>query len=326
MTPRVFAYVRTDKSSFAESAAELAGAAKKIDPSLPLTAVVTGFGVEFDKACNDLRAVFQEVWRVAYPSLLHATPELACEALTRVLPKDSVVLLWHDDFGIDIGPGLSVKCNAAYVADVVGIEHLERATLKVVCQEFGGQLSTHVTCDLSTGAVITIRPGAFRTEAPVPLSGTILDRQVVIPERRTRKYLATLPAPTGDVDITKYDVLVSVGRGMQKQENIAVAKELADEIGAAVSCSRPVVDANWLDKSRQVGTSGKTVKPKVYVACGISGQFQHLAGIKGNPFIIAINKNPKAPIFAVADVGVVADVLELLPALTAKVREAHVVR
>jgi len=126
---------------------------------------------------------------------------------------------------------------------------------------------------------------------------------------------------TSDVDITKHAVLVSVGRGIQEKDNIAIAKELAEALGAAVSCSRPVVDAKWLQKSRQVGSSGKTVKPKVYLACGISGAFQHLAGIKGNPFIIAINKNSKAPIFQVADVGIVDDILEFLPELTSKVQE-----
>jgi electron transfer flavoprotein alpha subunit len=120
-------------------------------------------------------------------------------------------------------------------------------------------------------------------------------------------------------------VLVSIGRGIQEQNNVAIAQELADVLGAVVSCSRPVVDAKWMDKSRQVGTSGKTVKPKVYIACGISGAFQHLAGLKGSPFIIAINKNPKAPIFQVADVGVVADLLEFLPILTEKTREARCV-
>jgi electron transfer flavoprotein alpha subunit len=116
-----------------------------------------------------------------------------------------------------------------------------------------------------------------------------------------------------------------VGRGIQEQDNISLAEELAEALGAAVSCSRPVVDAKWLEKSRQVGSSGKTVKPKVYLACGISGAFQHLAGIKGSPFIIAINKNPKAPIFQVADVGIVDDLLEFLPEFTNKVRELHLV-
>jgi len=129
----------------------------------------------------------------------------------------------------------------------------------------------------------------------------------------------TITAETGDVDITKEPVLVSVGRGIQEKDNIAIAEELAAAMGAAVSCSRPVVDAKWLPKSRQVGSSGQTVKPKIYLACGMSGSFQHLAGLKGNPFIVAINKNPKAPIFQVADVGIIADILEFLPELSNKV-------
>jgi electron transfer flavoprotein alpha subunit len=136
-----------------------------------------------------------------------------------------------------------------------------------------------------------------------------------------RRYLETVVAKAGDVDITKHDVLVSIGRGIQEQDNIAMAQELAETLGGAVSCSRPVVDAKWLDKSRQVGSSGQTVRPKVYMACGISGSFQHLAGLKGSPFIIAINKNPKAPIFQVADVGIVTDMLEFMPELTKKLRE-----
>ena len=101
--------------------------------------------------------------------------------------------------------------------------------------------------------------------------------------------MQTIVAEAGDVDISKEPVLVSIGRGIQEADNVAIAQELAEAMGAVVSCSRPVVDAKWMEKSRQVGSSGQTVKPKVYLACGISGSFQHLAGIKGNPFIVAIN-------------------------------------
>ena len=130
-----------------------------------------------------------------------------------------------------------------------------------------------------------------------------------------RRYIQVVEAEKGDVDITKSDVLVSVGRGIEDQENIELAEGLAQSMGAVVSCSRPIVDAKWLEKSRQVGTSGQTVKPKVYLACGISGSFQHMGGIKGAPFIVAINKNVKAPIFQVADYGLVADLFSALPEL-----------
>ncbi|MGZ4815068.1 MAG: electron transfer flavoprotein subunit alpha/FixB family protein [Terriglobales bacterium] len=324
MIPRILAYVRHYNGVLDDTAAELADVAKKIDPSSPLTALVTGVGPELETVCERLRALYQEVWKVANPALEHVDPEFATQVMRRVLPKDAVVVLAHDYFSIDVGPGLSVALNAAYVADVVGIEHLERTTLHVICQEFSGQFSTRVACDISGGAVITVRPGAFKVSDSVAFSGTVIDKSLEVPLLHSRrKYIETIRAAAGDVDITKYDVLVSVGRGIQKQENISIAKELADVLGAALSCSRPVVDAKWLDKSRQVGSSGKTVKPKVYLACGISGQFQHLAGLKGNPFIIAINKNPKAPIFQIADVGVVADILEFLPELTNKVSEEH---
>ena len=107
----------------------------------------------------------------------------------------------------------------------------------------------------------------------------------------------------------------------EDQDNIEIAEELAEAVGGVVSCSRPIVDAKWLEKSRQVGTSGQTVKPKVYMALGISGSFQHLGGLKGNPFIVAVNKNSKAPIFQVADVGVVEDLLDFVPVLTEKIQE-----
>ena len=183
-------------------------------------------------------------------------------------------------------------------------------------------VSAHVNCDISSGAVMTLRPGAFKAAENLSVPGTVLDKSAEVGALSSgRRYLETIVAETSDVDITKHAVLVSVGRGIQEKDNIGVAEELAEALGAAVSCSRPVVDAKWLQKSRQVGSSGKTVKPKVYLACGISGAFQHLAGIKGNPFIIAINKNSKAPIFQVADVGLVDDILEFLPELTNKVQE-----
>jgi electron transfer flavoprotein alpha subunit len=323
MIPRIFAYLRHNNGVIDDMATQLSVVAKKIDASAPLTALVTGFGPKFDEACDALRAIYQEVWKVSHPALEHANPESVGTILPKVLPKGSVVLLAHDHFGMDVGPWLSIKLNGAYVGDIINVEHLEGSTLRIICQEFGGQFHTHVACQISSGAVITVRPGVFKAGELVPLSGVVVNKSLDLPTAPQRRlFIGLITAPPGDLDITKFDVLVSVGRGIQKPENISIAEELAEQLGAAVSCSRPVVDAKWLDKSRQVGTSGATVKPKVYLACGISGQFQHLAGLKGNPFIIAVNKNPQAPIFQAADVGVVADILEFLPELTNKVREA----
>ncbi len=320
---RIFAYIVHKGGVADDSAAELAAAAKKIDATASPTAVVAGWGPELDTVCEGLRTSYAEIWKVANQAIAYPNAELVRKALVNILPKDSIVLVPHAHFGIDLSPGLSIKMNAAFVSDVLAIEGADGTALKLVRQEFGGQISAHVRCDTSSGAVLNLRPGTFKPLESVPLNGVIVDKSAEVGALAARRrYLETVVAEAGDVDITKHAVLVSVGRGIQEKDNIAIAQELADALGAAVSCSRPVVDAKWLPKSRQVGSSGQTVKPKVYMACGISGSFQHLAGIKGNPFIVAINKNPKAPFFQVADVGIVADILEFLPELTNKVREA----
>jgi electron transfer flavoprotein alpha subunit len=223
---------------------------------------------------------------------------------------------------MDLGPGLAVKLDAAYVADVMGIESVADSQAVLVRQEYGGMAHTHVRCDLSGGAVLTLRPGSFQTDEGGDAGGQVEDKSGEIGDLGTgRRFLEVVQAEAGDVDITKADVLVSIGRGIEDEENIELAQELAEAMGAVVSCSRPIVDAKWLEKARQVGTSGKTVKPKVYLALGISGSFQHLGGLKGSPFVVAVNKNPKAPIFQFADVGIVEDILEFMPALTEKLKE-----
>ncbi len=321
---QIFAYIVHKGGVAADSALELLAAAHKIDPTASPTAILTGWGADLDAACNALGAFYPEVWKIANEALAYPNAELIRKALQKVLPSNSIVLVAHEHFGIDLAPGLSIKTNSAFVSDVLGIAGVYGTNLNVVRQEFGGQVSTHVRCDISSGAVITIRPGAFKPAEVTSGSSRVVDKSNDVgPLAAGRRYLETVVAEAGDVDITKFNVLVSIGRGIQEKDNVAIAEELAEALGAAVSCSRPVVDAKWMEKSRQVGSSGKTVKPKLYMACGISGSFQHLAGIKGSPFLIAINKNPKAPIFQVADVGVVDDILEFLPELTNKVREAH---
>jgi electron transfer flavoprotein alpha subunit len=323
---KIFAYIEHKAGVADDSAAELAAAARKIDASAPPTAIVTGWGADLGAVCQALPGSYGEIWKIAQESLAYPNGELVRQALVKVLPPGSLVLVPHDHFGIDLAPGLAVKSNAAFVPDVLQIEAVQGTQVTMVRQEFGGQISTHVRCDISSGAVISIRPGAFKplNDADAGAApATVVDKSFAVGALTARRrYVGRVAAEAGDVDISKQPVLVSIGRGIQEKDNVGIAQELADALGAVVSCSRPVVDAKWMPKSRQVGSSGKTVKPKVYLACGISGSFQHLAGLKGSPFIVAINKNPKAPIFQVADVGIVADMLEFMPVLTEKVREA----
>lgn len=318
---RIFTYISHQDGVPNDSFGELAAAAGKIDPGCIPTAIVMGIGTKVEAVCAAVQNVYREVWKVSGEEFSYPNAELVRKAIAKIVPPGNIVLVSHDHFGIDLAPGLSIKLNAAFVPDALGIEEVDGNYLKLVRQEFGGQISAHVKCNISSGAVITIRPGAFKAAEPRS-AGLVVDKSADVGTVTSgRRFLEVIAAESSDVDITKHAVLVSVGRGIQEKDNIGIAEELAEALGAAVSCSRPVVDAKWLQKPRQVGSSGKTVKPKVYLACGISGAFQHLAGIKGNPLIIAINKNPKAPIFQVADVGIVDDILEFLPELTNKVQE-----
>ena len=319
---QIFSYILHKDGALDDTALELAAAAKKIDASATPTAIVVGTGDGLDAACSTAAASYGEVWKVANDAITYPDAEMIRKVLVNILPADSIVLLAHEHFGMDMAPGLSVKLDSALATDVVDIEGLDGATLKLVRQEFGGAVSAHVTCDVAQGAVLTLRPGSFAADEAQSAGGTVVDKSSDAGDLTAqRKFLEIVEAEAGDVDITKSEVLVSCGRGIEDEENLEIAFDLAKAMGADVSCSRPIVDAKWLPKARQVGTSGQTVKPKVYMACGISGSFQHMGGIKGNPFIIAINKNPKAPIFQVADVGIVADILEFLPELTEKIEE-----
>ncbi len=315
----IFVYIGHKNGVVDDAALELVNAAKKIDAGADMKAVVAGSGV--DDICNDMAASFKEVWKIDKDEIAYPDAEIIRGMLMNVLPGDAILLMAHDTFGMDLGPGLSVKMDSAYVADVVDFEGIEGSTLKVIREEFGGQVSSHVNCDVSSGGIITVRPGSFEPDESKSAGGSVVDKTGDAGDVSTkRKFLEVREAEVGEVDITKADVLVSIGRGIEDEENIETAQELAEAMGAVVSCSRPIVDAKWLEKSRQVGTSGQTVKPNVYMAMGISGSFQHLGGVKGG-YMIAVNKNPKAPIFQVADIGVVADILELMPELTEKIKE-----
>jgi len=325
MARQIFAYILHHEGVADDTALELITAASKIDPDAPVTAIVAGSGQELDTVANEVAAMYGEVWKIDNEALSYPNAEIIRGLLVRILPEDGIILIPHEHFGMDLSPGLSIKLDAVFVPDTVNIEGIVDDTLKAVREEYSGMVCTHMDCNISGGAVINVRPGAFQADESKRTSGQVIDKtEEAMAGGLTgggRRFLEVVEAEKGDVDITKSDVLISVGRGIEDEENLEIAFDLAKAMGAEVSCSRPIVDAKWLEKPRQVGSSGQTVKPKIYMACGISGSFQHLAGLKGNPFIIAINKNMKAPIFQVADIGIEADILDFLPELTEKIKE-----
>jgi len=232
-----------------------------------------------------------------------------------------LTLIGHTPWGMDLAPSLAVKLGLPIASDCVDIL-VEDGALKAMRQIYSGKLFSKVAFKPSPGYVITIRPGSFPVDKAGDRHGEALAMQTPsdIPEPR-KKFLEFTDSGAGETDISQADFLVSVGRGVGEKENIAIVKELADLMRAVISCSRPVVDKNWLPKFHQVGTSGKSVKPRIYLALGISGAFQHVAGITGAGTVIAVNKDRKAPIFRVADYGVADDLFKVVAALKEKVKK-----
>ena len=225
-----------------------------------------------------------------------------------------LTLIGHTSWGMDLAPCLSVKTGLPFAADCVDIL-LDDDRPKVIRQIYSGKLFSKVSFKESKGYLVTMRPGSFPPDKTDEREGEVVKRAVPDIPETGKQFVEFVDAGAGAVDIAQADLLISIGRGIGEEENVAVLKELAEKMGGVVSCSRPVVDKGWLPKYHQVGTSGKSVKPKVYLAFGISGAFQHVAGLSGAGTVIAVNKDKKAPIFRTADYGVVDDLFKIVEAL-----------
>lgn len=243
-------------------------------------------------------------------------------ALTSLLSehKPLLLLIAHSAYGMECAPRLSATLKWPLASDCIDIQ-AQDGSFEAVRKMYSDKVNARIGFRGAANVIATIRPGSF--PAPTEAGYDAQVRSIPSPlttEIQARKFVEFVEAAAGTVDITQAEILVSVGRGIGDAENIPLAEALAEAMGATLSCSRPVVDKKWLPKDRQVGTSGKTVKPKVYVALGISGAFQHAAGMKNSGTIIAVNKDPKAPIFDIADYGIVDDLFKIVPVLTAKAK------
>jgi len=231
----------------------------------------------------------------------------------------NIVLAPHTVNGLDYAPALASRLDYPLVTDAVALR-IDGDTLAVDREMYGSKVET--TLELPTErAFVTVRPGEWPPaegagDAEVRAFDTPIDESAI---RST--VTGYEEAAGGDVDITEADILVSVGRGIGEEENLDIIFDLAEALDATVSASRPIVDNGWLPPNRQVGQSGKVVTPDIYIAIGISGAVQHITGMKGADTIIAINNDPSAPIFDIADYGIIADLFEVVPELTKEVEE-----
>ena len=235
--------------------------------------------------------------------------------------KPVLTLIGSTSWGMELAPCLSVKTDLPLATDCIDIIPKDNAFI-AQRQMFNGKIFANVSFAKSDGCLLTMRAGVFSKDKIGDRKAEIIQKDFPATDIPVKKsFVEFVETAAGDVDISQADLLVSVGRGIGEEENISLIKEFAEALGGVVSCSRPIVDKNWLPKYLQVGTSGKSVSPKVYIAVGISGAFQHMAGTSGAGVIIAVNKDPKAPIFRTADYGIVDDLFKIVPVLKDKVLE-----
>jgi len=235
----------------------------------------------------------------------------------------SAILLPATNHGKELAPALAARLGSGLATDCIGLDYSESSGIKVERPVYGGKASSSLEFSGPEPVVITLRPNSFRFD-PVadPKEAPIIEYSPQWSELSRLLNLKELIKGAGSLDITEARIVVSGGMGMQGPENFHLLEELADVLGAAVGASRPVVDNGWRDYSSQVGQTGRTVGPDLYIACGISGAMQHLAGMSSSKCIVAINKDSNAPIFDVADYGIVGDVLQVLPILIRQFKNA----
>ncbi|MGA1846094.1 electron transfer flavoprotein subunit alpha/FixB family protein [Deferribacter abyssi] len=240
-------------------------------------------------------------------------PDVHKKLILQVVEKENpdYIVFIHSSYGWDLAPRIAAALKIGQVSEVV-----EVSDGQFVVPSCNAKLRRFVKPNTDKG-VITIQAGAFPPAEP---NGEPEVEEISIDLESNIEFVGYEEAEAKTVDLTKAEIIVSAGRGVGKPDNIPVIEELAKAFGGELGASRPVVDAGWVDHSRQVGTTGQTVAPKLYVACGISGAIQHLAGMKKSEFVLAINTDKDAPIGEVADVLVVADVMQFVPALTEKVK------
>lgn len=240
------------------------------------------------------------------------------EAVTQIIKtvNPKYVIVGHTYQVRDIFPKVSGKLRRPFVSDVTGFT-VENGSPVFLRQVFGAKLAAEVTVNNDGPVIVSFQSAAFQGEQAAAGSASVKEASVAISADQIKmRSEEPFQEDAGGVDLSSAEKIVSVGRGIGKEENIPLIKDLASALKAELACSRPIVDASWLPSTHQVGSSGQTVSPKLYLALGISGAIQHMVGMKGSKSIIAINKDPEAPIFEIADFGVVGDILEIVPKLT----------
>jgi electron transfer flavoprotein alpha subunit len=317
----ILAFAEQRDSKVKKSSYEAVSAARMLADQLggSCTALVVGSNVE--GVAGDLGAYgASRVIVVDSPKLEKHSNSAYAKVIAGVAAKEqaAIVVLPASQMGKDLAPRVAVKLNAGLASDCIALR-VENGDVIATRPVYAGKTLLDVKVKTPV-KLFTLRPNVFAA-ARNGQGAEVLKMEVPLEDTDFTSTVTQVSVATGRPDVTEADIIVSGGRGLKGPENFHLVEELADVLGAGVGASRAVVDAGWRPHDEQVGQTGKTVSPTMYVACGISGAVQHLAGMSSSKYIVAINKDKDAPIFQVADYGIVGDVLEILPELTAQLKQ-----
>ena len=289
-----------------------------------LVAVVLGENVE-SAAARAIACGADQVLLAQHPLLNTYNTDAYTAVMVELIQarRPAIVLYGATNNGRDVGPRVACALHTGLTADCTGLDIDEQGLLASTRPAFGGNLMATISCPQHRPQMSTVRPGVFkRPEEDEGRQGEIIPVEVKLEESMLRvKLLERVREVTEAVDLEGAEVIVSGGRGLKSAENFSLIRDLAAAMGGVVGASRAAVDAGWIPHAHQVGQTGKTVAPKIYVAVGISGAIQHLAGMSSSDTIIAINKDPDAPIFSVADYGIVGDLFQVVPEMVKALEE-----
>lgn len=321
MANKIIAILEQREGSLKKVSFETASVALKLgkDLNLEVEAIVVGGDVN---NLNDLSKYgISKIVHLKNNDLTNYSSSGYSEAISNYAKESGAVCLivGNTALGNDLAPRLAIRLNSACVMDCINLQ-VESNELVATRPVYAGKanLKVKLTSDVK---VFTIRPNVFKADLIDNVTALIEVKEISNPNLKSK--VVAFKKSEGKLDVAEADIIVSGGRGLKGPENFHLIEELADSLGAAVGASRAVVDAGWRPHREQVGQTGKTVSPSLYIACGISGAIQHLAGMSTSKYIVAINKDKDAPIFSVADYGIAGDVFDILPVLTVEIKKVR---
>ncbi len=319
MANKILAILEQREGLLKKVSFEAASTASKLAKELNLEVEAVVAGADVNNLNEISKYGISKVVHLKNSDFANYTSSGYTEAISNYAKEVNAVCLivGNTSLGNDLAPRLAVKLNSGCIMDCVNLQ-VESGEVVATRPIYAGKAFVKVKLS-SDIKVFTIRPNVFKAELSDSGSASVETKEISNPNLKAK--VVSFKKSEGKLDVAEADIIVSGGRGMKGPENFNLIESLADSLGAAVGASRAVVDAGWRPHREQVGQTGKTVSPSLYVACGISGAIQHLAGMSTSKYIVAINKDKDAPIFSVADYGIAGDVFEILPVLTEEIKK-----